>query len=102
MRRILILCPASLRTQWRDEMSEKFALPFDTVDRPHTFEGLVRFFEDAVTRLMNEPRTARPWSPPVDILETEDNLTLKADLPGIAAAVSSWLATVVAAAVARG
>jgi superfamily II DNA or RNA helicase len=36
IRRILILSPASLRTQWRDEMNEKFALPFDTVDRPHT------------------------------------------------------------------
>ena len=46
------------------------------------FQGF-RFFEDAVTRLMNEPRTARPWSPPVDILETEDNLTLKADLPDV-------------------
>jgi superfamily II DNA or RNA helicase len=36
IRRILILSPASLRTQWRDEMIEKFALPFDMVDRPHT------------------------------------------------------------------
>ncbi|HOY67832.1 MAG TPA: DISARM system SNF2-like helicase DrmD [Candidatus Ozemobacteraceae bacterium] len=36
IRRILILCPASLRTQWRDEMNEKFALPFDVIDRPHT------------------------------------------------------------------
>jgi SNF2 family DNA or RNA helicase len=36
IRRVLILCPASLRTQWRDEMNEKFALPFDVVDRPHT------------------------------------------------------------------
>jgi HSP20 family protein len=46
------------------------------------FQGL-RFFEDAVTRLMNEPRTGRPWSPAVDILETEDALTLKADLPDV-------------------
>lgn len=36
IRRVLILCPASLRTQWRDELSEKFALPFDVVDRPHS------------------------------------------------------------------
>ena len=35
IRRVLILCPASLRTQWRDEMDEKFSLPFDVVDRPH-------------------------------------------------------------------
>jgi HSP20 family protein len=45
-------------------------------------QGL-RLFEDAVTRLMNEPRTGRPWSPAVDILETEDNLKLKADLPDV-------------------
>ena len=41
----------------------------------------LRFFEDAVTRLMSEPRSGRPWSPPVDILETENDLVLKADLP---------------------
>jgi HSP20 family protein len=41
----------------------------------------LRFFEDTVTRLMSEPRTGRPWSPPVDILETENDLVLKADLP---------------------
>jgi hypothetical protein len=31
---LLILCPASLRTQWREEMAEKFSLPFEVVDRP--------------------------------------------------------------------
>ncbi len=36
IRRVLILCPASLRSQWRDELDEKFALPFDVVDRPHS------------------------------------------------------------------
>ena len=46
------------------------------------FQGL-RTFEDAITRLMSEPRTGRPWSPAVDILETEDALTLRADLPGV-------------------
>jgi HSP20 family protein len=46
------------------------------------FQGL-RLFEDAVTRLMSEPRTSRPWSPAVDIFETEDVLTLKADLPDV-------------------
>jgi len=51
----------------------------NTVD---PFQGL-RFFEDAVTRLMSEPRASRPWSPAVDILETEDSLTLKADLPEV-------------------
>jgi HSP20 family protein len=46
------------------------------------FHGL-RLFEDAVTGLMSEPRGSRPWSPAVDILETEDALTVKADLPGV-------------------
>jgi superfamily II DNA or RNA helicase len=36
IRRVLILCPASLRTQWREEMAEKFSLPFDVVDRPNS------------------------------------------------------------------
>jgi HSP20 family protein len=45
-------------------------------------QGL-RFFEDAVTRLMSEPRGSRPWSPAVDIVETENELVLKADLPDV-------------------
>ena len=44
-----------------------------------------KFFEDALNRLMNEPRTGRPWSPPVDIAETEHSLLLKADLPDVKA-----------------
>lgn len=36
IQRVLILTPASLRLQWRDEMWEKFALPFDLVDRDET------------------------------------------------------------------
>lgn len=46
------------------------------------FSGL-RLFEDAVTRLMSEPRANRPWSPSVDIFETEEALKLKADLPDV-------------------
>jgi len=46
------------------------------------FQGF-RLFEDAVTRLMSEPRSGRPWSPAVDIIETEDALQLKADLPDV-------------------
>jgi HSP20 family protein len=42
-----------------------------------------RNFEDAVTRLLSEPRGARPWSPSVDIFETENELVLKADLPEV-------------------
>jgi hypothetical protein len=36
IQRVLILTPASLRTQWRDEMWEKFSLSFDLVDRAET------------------------------------------------------------------
>jgi HSP20 family protein len=46
------------------------------------FHGL-RLFEDAVTRLMSDPSASRPWSPAVDIVETEDGLTLKADVPDV-------------------
>lgn len=38
IRRVLVLCPASLRTQWREEMEEKFSLGFEVVDRPHTLK----------------------------------------------------------------
>jgi HSP20 family protein len=46
------------------------------------FQGL-RLFEDAVTRLMSEPSSGRPWAPAVDILESEDAITLKADIPDV-------------------
>jgi HSP20 family protein len=32
---------------------------------------------------MSEPRVSRPWSPAVDILETENELVVKADLPDV-------------------
>ena len=36
VRRVLILCPASLRQQWQQEMRDKFALGLDVVDRAET------------------------------------------------------------------
>jgi len=42
-----------------------------------------RLFEDALTRFADEPATNRPWSPAVDIYETENELVLKADLPEV-------------------
>jgi superfamily II DNA or RNA helicase len=36
VRRVLILCPASLRGQWRQEMRDKFSLGFDEVGREQT------------------------------------------------------------------
>ena len=44
---VLILTPASLRLQWRDEMWEKFALPFDLVDRDETHALRQRLGMDA-------------------------------------------------------
>ena len=43
----------------------------------------IRLFEDAFTRMVNEPHANRPWSPAVDIYETENELVLKADLPDV-------------------
>jgi HSP20 family protein len=47
------------------------------------FPASFRSFEDAITRMLNEPRGTRPWSPSVDIYETENELVLKADLPDV-------------------
>ena len=38
LQRILILTPASLRLQWRDELWSKFSLPFDVIDRSSTMK----------------------------------------------------------------
>jgi HSP20 family protein len=46
------------------------------------FPAGMRLFQDAVNRLFSEP-TARPWAPQVDVLETENELVLKADLPDV-------------------
>jgi len=43
----------------------------------------LRQFEDAFTRFFSEPQTNRPWAPPVDIYETENELVFKADLPDV-------------------
>jgi HSP20 family protein len=43
----------------------------------------LRLFEDAFTRFLSEPTSNRPWSPAVDIYETENDLVLKADLPDV-------------------
>jgi HSP20 family protein len=43
----------------------------------------VRLFQDAVNRLFSEPAATRPWAPPVDILETENELVMKADIPDV-------------------
>jgi superfamily II DNA or RNA helicase len=47
IQRVLILTPASLRLQWRDEMWEKFSLSFDLVDRSTTQDLRRRLGMDA-------------------------------------------------------
>ena len=43
----------------------------------------LRLFSDTINRLLSEPQASRPWAPAVDILETDNELVLKADIPGV-------------------
>ena len=47
LRRVLIITPASLKAQWREEMREKFAIQFDEVDRHATNDLRKRMGLDA-------------------------------------------------------
>ena len=47
------------------------------------FSSGFRTFQDAVNRMLSEPRSGRPWTPAVDILETDNELVVKADLPAV-------------------
>lgn len=46
------------------------------------FPAGLRLFQDSLSRLFSEP-ASRPWSPAVDIFETENELVLKADVPDV-------------------
>ncbi len=54
--------------------------PFQT--ESEEFPTGLRLFQDSLSRLFSEP-ASRPWSPAVDISETENELLLKADVPEI-------------------
>jgi len=47
------------------------------------FPAGFRVFEDTLSRWLSESSAARPWTPPVDVLETENELVLKADVPEV-------------------
>ncbi len=54
--------------------------PFNT--ELEDFPTGLRLFQDSLSRLFSEP-ASRPWSPAVDIYETENELVLKADIPDV-------------------
>src|SRR6202451_2091475 len=54
----------------------RYSSPFGDFDLLPT-----RLFQDSMSRLFAEPNHGRPWVPPVDIQETENELVLKADVP---------------------
>ena len=54
--------------------------PFST--ELEDFPTGLRLFQDSISRLFSEP-ASRPWSPAVDIYETENELVLKADVPEV-------------------
>jgi len=47
------------------------------------FPAGVRMFQDTINRLLSDQTANRPWAPSVDIFETENELMLKADVPGV-------------------
>ena len=53
--------------------------PFATFE---PFPGL-KAFEDTMSRLFAEPVNGKPWVPPVDVMETENKLIVKADIPDV-------------------
>lgn len=57
----------------------KYNTPFSDFE---TFPAGLRVFQDTVNRLFSEPN-GRPWIPPVDIQETENELIVKADVPDV-------------------
>jgi HSP20 family protein len=56
--------------------------PFTAAGELEDFPTGLRLFQDSISRLFSEP-ASRPWSPAVDIFETENELVLKADVPDV-------------------
>ena len=49
----------------------------------NSYPSSFRFFEDALNDLIQAPVSSRPWTPSVDIFETQNELVVKADLPEV-------------------
>ncbi len=47
------------------------------------FPAGLQLFQDTVSRILSDENQVRPWSPAVDILETENELIFKIDAAGV-------------------
>jgi HSP20 family protein len=47
------------------------------------FPAGLQLFRDTVSRILSDENQVRPWSPAVDILETENELIFKVDAAGV-------------------
>jgi len=64
VRRVLILTPASLTSQWREEMESKFALPFRILRKPSDWERtplLIASMDTAKRAPHRAAAQGRPW-----------------------------------------
>ncbi|MDQ0257511.1 superfamily II DNA or RNA helicase [Evansella vedderi] len=66
VKRILIVCPAALQNQWKEELKEKFYLDFEIVDRDRTFRLQKEFGIDS-----------NPWATFPRIITSMDYLRQK-------------------------
>ncbi len=56
---------------------------YDPFRELEEFPSVLRLFHDAVNRILAEPSTLRPWTPACDVKETENEIIVKADVPGV-------------------
>ena len=56
---------------------------YNRFDSTEEFPLGLRLFQDTVDRLLTQQDGTRPWVPPVDVFETDNELVLKADVPDV-------------------